>query len=147
MEMVLLIGCQGAGKSTFYKSRFFHTHVRVNLDMLKTRHRERVLIEACLVMQQKFVVDNTNPTSEERKKYINAAQKAGFRIIGYYFDAPIADLLSRNAKRPGKAKIPEVGVRATLNKLQAPVFSEGFSELYCVHNPNGGQFVVTRIEQ
>jgi hypothetical protein len=62
MEMILLIGGQGAGKSTFYRERFFDTHVRVNLDMLKTRHRERLLVEACLRMKQKFVMDNTNPT-------------------------------------------------------------------------------------
>ena len=41
MEAVILIGIQGAGKSTFYKDRFFNTHVRINLDMLKTRHREK----------------------------------------------------------------------------------------------------------
>src|SRR4051812_8782542 len=37
MEAVILIGIQGSGKSTFYRERFFDTHVRVSLDLLKTR--------------------------------------------------------------------------------------------------------------
>ena len=40
MELILLIGIQASGKSTFFKRRYCDTHVRINLDMLKTRHRE-----------------------------------------------------------------------------------------------------------
>ena len=54
------MGIQGAGKSTFFKERFFDTHVRINLDMLKTRHREAILLDACIRAKQRFVVDNTN---------------------------------------------------------------------------------------
>jgi len=60
MEAVILIGIQASGKSSFYKERFFDTHVRINLDMLKTKHRQRVLLDACLAGKQPFVVDNTN---------------------------------------------------------------------------------------
>ena len=37
MQVVILIGIQGSGKSTFCRKRFFDTHVRINLDMLRTR--------------------------------------------------------------------------------------------------------------
>jgi len=37
--MILLMGIQAAGKSEFCKRRFYRTHIRLNLDMLKTRHR------------------------------------------------------------------------------------------------------------
>lgn len=40
MEAVILCGIQASGKSAFYSERFFHTHVRINLDMLRTRRRE-----------------------------------------------------------------------------------------------------------
>lgn len=40
MELVLLIGIPGAGKSTFYQRHLAGTHVRVNLDTLKRRPRE-----------------------------------------------------------------------------------------------------------
>lgn len=65
MEAILFIGIQASGKTTFYKERFFKTHIRVNLDMLKTRHRESLLLKACIEMKQPFVVDNTNPKTGE----------------------------------------------------------------------------------
>ena len=39
-ECIIFVGIQGSGKSTFYKENFFKTHVRINLDMLKSRNRE-----------------------------------------------------------------------------------------------------------
>ncbi|MEN3294973.1 MAG: hypothetical protein V7642_4226, partial [Burkholderiales bacterium] len=42
MEMLLFIGIQASGKSTFYKERFFDTHVRISMDLLRTRNRESV---------------------------------------------------------------------------------------------------------
>ena len=37
-EAVILIGIQATGKSEFYKNKFADTHMRINLDMLKTRN-------------------------------------------------------------------------------------------------------------
>lgn len=82
MEAVIFVGIQATGKSTFYVDRFFKTHVRINLDMLKTRHRERVLLDACLAAKQRFVVDNTNPTVADRSAYIQAAKKGRIRDRG-----------------------------------------------------------------
>lgn len=62
MELVLFIGIQATGKSSFYRERFFKTHVRVNLDMLKTRHREGLLVKACIDGKIPFFVDNKSHT-------------------------------------------------------------------------------------
>lgn len=43
-EAVIFVGVQGSGKSTFYRERFFDTHVRINLDMLRTRLKEQLLL-------------------------------------------------------------------------------------------------------
>ena len=40
MQLIVFIGLQGSGKSTFFGRRFAETHLRLNMDMLKTRHRE-----------------------------------------------------------------------------------------------------------
>ena len=40
-EAAVFCGIQGSGKTTFYRARFAATHARINLDELKTRHRER----------------------------------------------------------------------------------------------------------
>jgi hypothetical protein len=68
VETIFFVGIQASEKSTFYSHHFFHTHVRINLDMLKTRHREKRLMKTCLEIGQPFVVDNTNPTPEERSR-------------------------------------------------------------------------------
>ncbi|MEL6944740.1 MAG: ATP-binding protein, partial [Bacteroidota bacterium] len=36
MQAILFIGIQASGKSTFYKERFFNTHVRISMDLLNT---------------------------------------------------------------------------------------------------------------
>src|ERR671926_345106 len=100
MEAVIFIGVQASGKSSFYKERFFRTHVRISLDMLRTRHRERLLLGACLAAQQPFVVDNTNPTPAARARYVVPARAAGFHVVGYYFQTALAGAIRRNAARP-----------------------------------------------
>lgn len=57
MEAVIFVGLQAAGKSIFYRERFFTTHLRINMDQLRTRHRERALLAWCIAHRQRFVVD------------------------------------------------------------------------------------------
>jgi predicted kinase len=142
MEAVILVGAQGAGKTTFYRDRFFNTHVRINLDMLKTRGREKILVEACLAAGQPFVVDNTNVLAAERARYIERARASGFRVVGYFFPAEIRDLLRRNSQRSGKQKIPVGGVIGTVKRLQPPSRAEGFDELFRVRVAAEGEFLV-----
>jgi predicted kinase len=132
MEAVIFIGVQGSGKSSFYKERFFQTHVRINLDMLKTRHREGLLLGACIEGKQPFVVDNTNVTVAGRARYIDVARRAGFRVVGYYFRTDLKSALERNRAREGAAKVPDKGVFGTLKRLQIPSLAEGFDVLYYV---------------
>lgn len=98
-------------------------------------------------MKQKFVVDNTNPTAADRKRYIEPARAARFRIIGYYFETTVEDALQRNALRTGKEKIPEIGVRGTHRKLQPPSHAEGFDELFRVRVLPGGSYDLERMER
>jgi predicted kinase len=142
MEAVIFTGIQGSGKSSFYKERFFLTHVRLNLDMLRTRHREAVLLRACIDAKQPFVVDNTNPAAADRQRYIAPARAGGFRVVGYYFEATVDDALRRNAARPPAQQIPKRGVLGTRKRLQPPRRDEGFDELFVVHLDDGGGFRV-----
>ncbi|MFN2391118.1 MAG: methyltransferase domain-containing protein [Pyrinomonadaceae bacterium] len=142
MEVVIFVGIQGAGKSTFFKERFFDSHIRINLDMLRTRHREKLIFEACLEAKQKLVLDNTNLRIEEREKYIVKAKESGFKIIGYYFQTNLAKAIERNNRREGKAKISEKGLLGAFGRLQIPNFEEGFDELFYVWITSENQFVI-----
>ncbi|WP_413663595.1 AAA family ATPase [Microbulbifer sp. CNSA002] len=138
MNGVIFIGLQASGKSSFYLKNFYKSHLRLNLDMLRTRHREKILFNACLKSKQPVVIDNTNPTKAEREKYINGFKEHRFEVIGYYFSSNLADCIQRNASREGKKRIPDVGLKGTYNKLELPEYSEGFDKLYYVTMKNGG---------
>ncbi len=142
MEAIIFVGLQASGKSSFYKERLFDTHIRINLDMLRTRHRERLLLQFCIETRQPFVVDNTNPTQRDRARYIAAAKAASFRVAGYYFQSNIGDRVVRNNAREGARRIPPVGIYATAKKLQLPSFTEGFDVLYYVRMDGTGGFTV-----
>jgi predicted kinase len=139
MEAVILMGIQAAGKSTFYRERFFASHVRISLDLLRTRHRERSLLAWCLSHGQRFVVDNTNVTAAGRATYIAPARAAGFRVVGYAFEASVPASITRNAGRPQAEQVPAKAIGGTKKRMEWPRRDEGFDELHYVRvNPAGG---------
>lgn len=140
MQAVIFVGIQGSGKSSFYRERFFETHVRINLDMLKTRYRERLLLDACIAAKQPFVVDNTNVRAAERATYVVPARAAGFRIIGYYFRSDLRAALWRNKQRENVVPVP--GVIGTWKRLQPPSPDDGFDEIWSVDLTEAGEFLV-----
>lgn len=136
MEAVIFCGIQATGKTTFYKEKFFKTHIRISLDQLNTRNKEQKFIDTCYSTQQRFVVDNTNPTKQDRAKYISLAKANNFNVIGFYFQSNLNVALNRNSQRSGKENIPEIGIKSTFNKLEIPTYDEGFDELYYVEIEN-----------
>ena len=134
-----MCGVQGSGKTTLYRDRFLETHVRISMDLLRTRHREAALLELCLRTQQRFVVDNTNPRPADRRRYVAPARAAGFRVAGYLVDADEAEALGRNAERAGRRRVPPAGLVGTARRLQRPTLEEGFDELWhATAAPGGG---------
>jgi predicted kinase len=132
MEAIIFTGLQASGKSSFYKERFFDTHLRINLDMLRTRNRERLLLQACLSMKQPFVVDNTNPTAADRARYVEPARLARFHVVAYYFQPDVQGSRARNDLRTGKARVPVGAIYGTARRLQPPAWEEGFDAIYDV---------------
>ncbi|MBQ9974339.1 MAG: AAA family ATPase [Oscillospiraceae bacterium] len=132
--LAIMIGIQGSGKSTFYHEFLAADFVHVNLDTLKTRNQEKILIEHCIKQEKSFAVDNTNPTKEERQRYIPFAKAAGYKIVGYFMESKLKECIERNDQRQGKEKVPSIAIASTSNKLQLPTYDEGFDELYFVKN-------------
>jgi predicted kinase len=132
MEAVIFCGIQGSGKTTFFRERFFDTHVRISMDLLRTRRREQLLLAACIEGKQRFVVDNTNATVAERARYIGPALAAGFRIFGYFFVTDPKAAFARNRARLGRAAVPAAALFGTYKRLQPPTLDEGFECVYRV---------------
>jgi len=134
MEAVIFVGLQASGKSTYYNVHYKMTHMHINMDTLKSRSKETKLINECLDKCYDFVIDNTNPSVESRKGYIEAAKSKGFKIKAIYFDIPFDVCKEQNSKR--KAKVPPVALYTTRKKLIKPSLSEGFDDILTITKEN-----------
>ena len=144
-EMVIFVGLQASGKSTFFRERFAATHEHVSKDLFRNNknrnRRQEQLIATSLGTGSSVVVDNTNPTVEDRRSLIRLGRELGAKIVGYYFDSTVRGCVGRNRGRTGKDRVPDVAIFATAKRLERPLFSEGFDELFRVR-PTDGAFEV-----
>jgi predicted kinase len=138
MEAIVLCGVQGSGKTTLYRDRWLETHVRVAMDLLRTRARERAFLELCLSTRQPFVVDATNPTPADRRRYVAPAQAAGFRVVGVLVEVDLDRALGRNDRRDARRRVPTAGVAGTGRRLLPPTPEEGFDELWHATSASDG---------
>lgn len=142
VQLVLLIGLQASGKSTFYRQHFAESHVLVSKDLWpnarKKQERMIRILRETLEQGRSVVVDNTNPSRAVRSPLIALAREFGAECIGYYFSSQLSECLARNASRQGKARVSEVGMKATAAELQLPSPEEGFDQLFYVHQLEGG---------
>jgi len=136
VELIILVGLQGSGKTTYYREHFAATHVHVSKDLMaNARNRESMQmqqIDEALVAGRSVVVDNTNPTIVSRAPLIATGKRHGARVIGIYFDAHVPTSIMRNRQREGKARVPDVAIFVTKKKLVAPSIEEGFDEVRTV---------------
>jgi predicted kinase len=135
-ELVIFVGLQASGKSTFFRERFAATHEHVSKDLFRNNknpnRRQAQLIEASLEEGSPVVADNTNPSVEDRRILIESGRRYGARIVGYFFDSTVRQCVERNRLRAGKARVPDVAIYAAAKKLVPPSYSEGFDELFRV---------------
>jgi len=147
MELVIFIGLQASGKTTFYQSRYAATHVHVSKDNFRNNknrdRRQYDLITEALDQGRSVVVDNTNPNLADRAPLIALGRSLGATVIGYYFESRIADCKVRNAGREGIQRVPDVALHVTLSKLERPTRAEGFDQLFHVQLTVAPGFVVS----
>lgn len=135
-QAVILIGIPASGKSSFSKKMLEpYGYKHISLDELRTRKRERMLLDECLQNEQNFVVDNTNTLPSERACYIAPARAAGYEVVGYFFRSRVSECMERNAQRTNA--VPRAAVAAMSKRLCLPSLEEGYDRLYFVSLENG----------
>jgi predicted kinase len=142
MDVVILIGLQAAGKTSFVDARLAGTHEIVSKDRLRNNRqpttRQAELIAAALRAGRSVAVDNTNAMPADRAALIAQARAFGARVVGYVFPPDVAGSRARNATRTGRARVPDVAIYVTAKRLKLPTYDEGFDELHTVRLVDGG---------
>lgn len=146
LELAILVGLPGSGKSSFYRAHLQETHVLVSKDLMpNTRNRgalQSALVEKALGAGQSVAVDNTNPRRADRAPLIAAARAHGARVVAYVLATTVRDCLARNHGREGKARVPPVAIHTVAKKMESPSLAEGLDAVLYVR-AEGGQFEIT----
>jgi predicted kinase len=148
VDLVVLSGLQGAGKSTFFDARFAATHAHVSQDRFPGARdpaaRRRALVAEAARAGRSAVVDDTNVSRERRVALVALARELGMRPVLYWFPPDVRASVARNAARTGRARVPNVAIFASRKRLVPPEVSEGFAAAFEVTPTPEGGFVVAR---
>lgn len=156
VDVLLVAGIQGSGKSTLTTARF-RDRCRTNLDEVRYFHRrltsgqpwrpsdwnrefeplilvlEEQIIRFHLQRGTRVVIDNTNCTRESRQHYVRIARELGKTIGIIYLDPKLDLCLTRNEARP--VTVPEDVIQAFHERKELPDASEGFDRLLVMEQP------------
>lgn len=132
-EMILMIGPPGSGKSRITQ-KFFPNYVRINRDTLKTKTKCINLTKKALSEGQSVVIDNTNPTTIDRKVYLDLAKNYTLKVrcIVMKIEKAFANHLNNVRVQITKGetkKIPMVVYHTFYKKFQYPTKDEGIHDI------------------
>lgn len=102
--LYLLIGAQGAGKSTWARARSIEEPAAIIFDAILVRRIERAPILA-------------------------AASARGVPVVAVWFRTPLDACVARNAARPADEIADETGLRNVFAALEPPSTNEGFARI------------------
>jgi len=128
-RVVIIVGSPASGKS-FYSRELEKTgYLRINKDDMKSDAIMLKAYDAGLKEGRNIVIDGTNPTKENRSKWITIARKASYEITIVWMNFPMYVVEFLNNYRIAKNKnqnlhVPAVAMRVYYKKLEVPHQSE-----------------------
>lgn len=141
-EVIIMVGIQGAGKSLLSKwiqqQNAFMFYDIISRDVEGTMKKCLNKMEKLIQYGHNIIIDNTNPTKESRKPYIELAKKYEYNVriinIGKLFeDYNMAQHNNyyRHCKF-GVPLIPNVALYKFLKEYEEPNMEEGVDDIICI---------------
>ncbi len=153
MELHVLIGAPGAGKSTFAKNMKVENPdiVILNLDSLRaefgTGEEDQSVnqqaydamiyrLYRALEENKSIVVDATNMDRQTRKRFVKIGKKHNATLIAHVLIVPREVLIERNRIRGenGGRNVGEGVIDMMLNKYFPPTLEDGFDKVNFIDN-------------
>lgn len=130
-EMIIMVGYPGSGKSYYVKNYIVgnnKNYVRINQDTLKTKQKCLKVAESEIRNNKSVVIDNTNPSKDDRKLFINLAKKYNIscRCIHFITSKNISN--HNNHYRGGKI-VPKIAYNIFTKRYCKPSINEGFVDI------------------
>lgn len=139
-EVIVMAGYPASGKTTFVKAHLVSKgYVHVNRDNLGTWQKCVSTCKDALSRGKSVVIDNTSPTKEVRKRYIDCAKQANVPARCFLFDVSYEHALHNNKIREITNKdstYKHVGHLVFVkykSSYEEPSCGEGFKEIVKVN--------------
>lgn len=158
LDVILVCGVQGSGKSHFSREYFKDTERnRINRAEIRrllyemshfgeiwkdeyynkeneflVKHIERRIFEHYLTKNKKILIDNTSVSTKSRKRYIDIAKQENKSIGCIFLDTPINKCLERNRLRDNK--VDERIISNLFATITKPDAREGFREVLIIND-------------
>ena len=139
-EVIIMVGITASGKSLI--SRWIQLQNSFQIYNIISRDKEKTMKKCLIKMEESLkngcnvIIDNTNPSIESRKPWIEMANKYGFTAVIINITSPGDDFrisLHNNYYRNQKFDIPLIPVIALykyLKDFQKPSLDEGCDEIF-----------------
>lgn len=156
LDIVLLCGNYGSGKTAFARANFYgKERLRISRSEIRkllfemtnfddpwkaenftetddalVKHIERKLAEHLLQSKRKILVVNTFVSKKSRKRFVDFAKEMHKSIGVVFLNTPLPRCFEQNDR--SKAPVPHIVINTLASRVEIPDKSEGFAEVVVV---------------
>ncbi|KAI9561889.1 hypothetical protein GHT06_012851 [Daphnia sinensis] len=137
-EVVVLVGFPGSGKSHFAKHHALQSGYDViNRDSLGSWQKCVTVLERSLDSGKSVLIDNTNPDTESRSRFVRLASARGLPCRCFVMNTSMTHALHNNKFREltdaSHAPVSRMIFNVYKSKFQEPSLEEGFTQIVRVN--------------
>jgi bifunctional polynucleotide phosphatase/kinase len=132
--MYINVGFPGSGKSYFSNNFIKSKYSLISQDALRSKNKCIKLCDAICKNAKKspIVIDNTNPSKETRKLYINIAIENDYKVICHHFTTSFDLSMHNNIYRStisNRKIVPKIAYNIYRSKYEEPTIDEGITKI------------------